>query len=548
MPAPDVLQAGPESPVSTAERLADELETQLHISPVACAEEARRAAADAATNGDALAELVASYYLAAAARLSGTDDEALQLCDRADELADALDEPVWRARSLQTRALVHQGAGDDETTIDLLESAVEICRGAGDTAALAQAMTLLGRAFAAIPGFSARAASTLGTARRLWISCRDRDGAVSAQVSLAITYLATSGELAVQNSPGAAAAARQALAAARLAVQEADAAGLAELSVDARLALVDALLACDGPQADLDQALESAASFLSRFPVPGRCLVLHRQRATRLVKSGAAADAVTEARAGLAKCASIDRPREREALLRLLAESLTSTGDLASAVQALTDLTESLQRRSRQSAERRGTVISARLDTERARRSADRERRRAAALEQRNAELAWEAEHDPLTGLANRRALDLALETLAPAPDRPVSICLVDVDRFKRINDTLSHQAGDRVLIQIAQSLRGAVRHGDLPARYGGEEFALVLPGADTEAALMVADRVRRGVEQLMWPFAVPEGRVTVSIGVVTSTGPVQPAELVARADAALYAAKDAGRNRVMQG
>ncbi|MBK9088776.1 MAG: diguanylate cyclase [Holophagales bacterium] len=160
---------------------------------------------------------------------------------------------------------------------------------------------------------------------------------------------------------------------------------------------------------------------------------------------------------------------------------------------------------------------------------------------------------DALTGLANRRAFLDALEAeLARAlrHDYPASLLFLDLDEFKRVNDTHGHAVGDEVLAGIARVLNGGRRRGDLAARIGGEEFAVLLPMTGRVPAALVAERIRRATE------AFPLGRsievpVTVSIGVAStddSPRPFEAAELLGRADAALYRAKAGGRNRVAAG
>ncbi|WP_187371467.1 GGDEF domain-containing protein [Methylobacterium oryzihabitans] len=160
---------------------------------------------------------------------------------------------------------------------------------------------------------------------------------------------------------------------------------------------------------------------------------------------------------------------------------------------------------------------------------------------------------DGLTGLANRRSLDAALERewrRAARSGAPVSLLLVDIDHFKAFNDAYGHPEGDACLAAVAGALAGAVRRGgDLAARYGGEEFALLLPGATAEEARRVAEAAREAVARLDRPHAhgPASGRVSVSVGVAAALpGPASaPALLVAAADAALYRAKREGRDRV---
>ncbi len=164
------------------------------------------------------------------------------------------------------------------------------------------------------------------------------------------------------------------------------------------------------------------------------------------------------------------------------------------------------------------------------------------------AQLAKLATQDGLTGLLNRRAFDAALEVAwrrCSQANEPLSVLLVDVDHFKQVNDTQGHAAGDACLRAVAALLAGTVRRaGDLVARYGGEEFVVLLPGTGAAAAERVAERMRAEVAAGIGPTSV-----TISIGAATMV-PASicppPHRLLEAADAALYAAKRGGRNRVV--
>ena len=159
---------------------------------------------------------------------------------------------------------------------------------------------------------------------------------------------------------------------------------------------------------------------------------------------------------------------------------------------------------------------------------------------------------DPLTGLHNRRYMQGQLDALSQRAARggsPVSALLLDIDHFKKINDSFGHDVGDEVLREFAVRLASNVRAVDLPCRYGGEEFVTVMPDTTQDDAERIAERIRRYVSGS--PFRVAHGSelltVTISIGVATSTGEADTSEaLLKRADEALYEAKAAGRNRVI--
>ena len=151
---------------------------------------------------------------------------------------------------------------------------------------------------------------------------------------------------------------------------------------------------------------------------------------------------------------------------------------------------------------------------------------------------------DDLTGLPNRRALERAMGSQGAGD--PCSLVIIDLDHFKQVNDTLGHAAGDAALQHVSRIFKSGLRDIDLAARIGGEEFALWLPGTNLEAAGEVAERARRNAESTPWEWAGSEMKISCSLGVASVPETVtQVANLYTTADAALYRAKGAGRNRV---
>ncbi len=146
---------------------------------------------------------------------------------------------------------------------------------------------------------------------------------------------------------------------------------------------------------------------------------------------------------------------------------------------------------------------------------------------------------DPLTGLANRRRLTLHTEKLVPTAQRsgrPFSLIILDIDHFKRYNDSNGHQAGDELLIQVADILVECCRQQDLVVRYGGEEFLIVLPQTRLDDAAMMAERIRSAVKQ--------HSDVTISAGIAQYSDRMKFEDLLVMADEALYSAKALGRDR----
>lgn len=187
-------------------------------------------------------------------------------------------------------------------------------------------------------------------------------------------------------------------------------------------------------------------------------------------------------------------------------------------------------------------------------RAVQEERRQREELARLNRSLLTAAHTDPLTGLANRRGFDSFVAQMMasrPTGGQAAAVLMMDLDRFKSVNDTYGHGAGDEVLKEMARRWVNAIRDSDLLARLGGEEFCIVLPGADLEAATRVGEAVRQltaaapvSITHEGAPFPLP---VTVSVGVAWA-GDLQSQELAAMmevADEALYEAKEGGRNRV---
>ncbi|HWR58862.1 MAG TPA: diguanylate cyclase [Thermodesulfovibrionales bacterium] len=155
---------------------------------------------------------------------------------------------------------------------------------------------------------------------------------------------------------------------------------------------------------------------------------------------------------------------------------------------------------------------------------------------------------DPLTGLYNRRHFETVLKKEMKESkryNRPVTCLMIDVDHFKRINDSYGHEAGDLVLREVAQSLKQSMREVDTVARWGGEEFIAVMPSTNKEKAVEPASRILRTISQKSFE-QIPGETVTVSIGISSADGNIQSLEELLRgADSALYEAKRTGRNRI---
>ncbi len=201
----------------------------------------------------------------------------------------------------------------------------------------------------------------------------------------------------------------------------------------------------------------------------------------------------------------------------------------------LTDLNNELVNTQRELARRNAELLRARQTLE----------EQHLQLQAANDRLTQLAATDGLTGVGNHRAFQerLVVElTIARRQGAPLSLLLVDIDHFKRLNDTQGHPTGDEILRSFAGLLRDRARAGDFVARYGGEEFAILCPGSDERQSHTFAERLRQAIEEAPWSL----GQVTASFGVATTDGDVATrTELLGAADNALYQSKRDGRNRV---
>jgi diguanylate cyclase (GGDEF)-like protein len=196
------------------------------------------------------------------------------------------------------------------------------------------------------------------------------------------------------------------------------------------------------------------------------------------------------------------------------------------------------------------------IDFQQATKAATQYREQAKVLAEDKAVLAKQAEaltvasqQDPLTGLLNRRGLDAQVGALVAASEVngvPLTIGLIDIDKFKTINDSYSHMVGDIVLRRVAGVIRAHCRANDLPVRYGGDEFLVVLSGADAGGSALVLKRLKDAVDACTWSDEATGLAVTLSIGAATRATGATIAATITDADRALYAAKMLGRDQIV--
>lgn len=170
-------------------------------------------------------------------------------------------------------------------------------------------------------------------------------------------------------------------------------------------------------------------------------------------------------------------------------------------------------------------------------------------LEKELSEISEMVHQDQLTGALNRRGLDVAFERESRRVDRshaPLCVALLDIDNFKRLNDTMGHQVGDQALIHLCNVIKEALRPSDSVARYGGEEFVIILPDVDLQEAASTLERLQRELTKQFFMHENDRVLVTFSAGVAQRAEEEPQEEVIARADRAMYQAKHTGKNRVV--
>lgn len=279
---------------------------------------------------------------------------------------------------------------------------------------------------------------------------------------------------------------------------------------------------------ELDEALPLLAELQQAYAAAGdnyALLYVQLELARAHLQGGQAAQARTQAQAAIQLAEQRRFEHFLEDLWLVLSRAEEALGEHRAALRAFQAFHRLRLHTAMQYAEERARTLAVRLDTARAQR---------------------ESRRDPLTGLLNRRGFDetLGAALLVAGPEQPLALLLIDLDHFKGVNDRDGHARGDQALILLAQVLLRSCRAQDSAARLGGDEFAL-LGAMDAETAQQVAERLRRalGIESLGQRPDRPA--LTLSVGIASTRQPMAAETLLGRADAALYAAKAAGRDAV---
>jgi len=501
------------------------------------------------------AEVSAHVLLSHAAQRQGEHHLAAGHAASALSLCQDVDDPLLRARSRVAAARISWTVGDNDQALVDLEAALALMPPDCSDAELSfDAQNLMG----IVNGELGNAETSIAWYQRA-LALAEHYGQprmrAIARANLAGREL-DHGELLLASGDGAAAQAalQRSLALNQEALQISEQAGMQRIQIVV-LSNQGAALAL------LGRAQEAMDSFERQLQLAERTgdKASKVQRAQYLARMYREAGALEQARAIAAEGLEIGEQCSAKNLLVSLYELASSMaeqqGEYAQALAYYKRFHALRSELALDSAQQRARVLAVRLETEKALAEAAAERSHAQALLQANAELALRAEalgrdalEDALTGLANRRRLDAYLGLRHEAARREgtaLCVALIDLDHFKQINDAFSHAVGDTVLRQLSGLLQAHCRAQDLAARYGGEEFLIALDGVDLAGAQAICERLRQAVQAHDWAAIAPGLAVTASLGLCDIAQHERPEAGIKQADALLYQAKQAGRNRV---
>lgn len=488
--------------------------------------------------GMAAALSMVAYYSA----IAGLTEPALSQASQALALLDSMESSVILGDIYFAMGWARLFQGDFAEAVVVLTEAERIAQKVGDRGAEAYAIDAIANVYAV----SGRPDDALeGHLRALAIQqgLGDELGAARVRNNMAYTYM----ELGQFDA---------ALESAEIALEFISANGHGHIE----MAVLDTLASVHLAMGELDAALANARRGLEL----ARARHSHRDETDSLItlgkivlRQGRYDEALLSIEQALALAELHGRAVEEYRCHELLASIHEKQGDPAAALsehRRYHDLERACVNRESQT---RLANLRANYVVEGARKDAEIHRLRSLALENEvgegrveQARLEAQASLDPLTGLYNRRHMRVLSEELREAVERLESVCVVllDIDRFKAVNDTYGHLAGDRVLMSLTQQLRKNSRATDAALRYGGDEFLMLLVGMDDAAGAEAAERLRAAVAQTEIRTDHRRIRVTISVGVasVSARGRIELPTLIARADKALYAAKQAGGNRVV--
>jgi diguanylate cyclase len=499
-------------------------------------------------------EISAHALLAHVAHHQGAHSRAAAHAASALALCQGLEDPWLQARSRIASARVSWGIGDNDQALVDLEAAMPAVGQCRDAEVAFDALNLLGIVYGEL-GNDEAALSWHQRALALAEQSGEARMRAIARANLADRALEQGEALLAKNQSEAARDALQ-----RSLTLSEEALAISQPALMLRIQAV-ALSNQGAALALLGRAAEALQAFQQEQELGAAIGDRHGavQRARYLAQMFRATGELARARELAAEGLQIGEALGAKSLLIPLYELASGLaeqqGDFADALALYKRFHALRSELALDGAQQRARVLGVRLETERALAEAASAKLHAQALRQTNEELTQRAEalgrdalEDALTGLANRRCLDAYLSLRHEAARRAggaLCVALIDLDHFKQINDVYSHDIGDQVLRQLSLLLQAQCRSQDLAARYGGEEFLIALDGVGLNAAGAICERLRGAIEAHDWQAIAPGLRVSASLGLCDIAEYPVLGDGMKQADALLYRAKQAGRNRV---
>lgn len=523
--------------------IVDEAEERCFTDPDACLQLTLPALARAERGNQVGVVVILGSFAAWALFDTGRVSDAVSRIERAVQLCRQLADDYWLGRLLTGLGWFLSNLDDHAAAVECYEQALKHRSAAGDIRGKAATINNLAMSTRWIPGQFARAAELASEAAQLFAAVDDAPNEALARSNRAEILLQAARQQGDVAPSDRASRLELALQAARFAVDSADKVGWTQVRIDARRHLASALIDV-GAIGEAAVVVDEMARLLPQEGLPNQWSEYLTLRARLSRVSGNVSEAIDLLTEAAANCTRLSRPlHEHASVHEELVAALESAGRFEEALAALRRYYTFVLGVRDSATGQRMEVLANRLDVERLASAARELGNQAQQLRQLNQELASQALTDPLTQLDNRRSFDAAL-ALALASESPFALLMIDVDEFKRVNDSFSHLVGDAVLRELAALLRQAVRTGDTVFRLGGDEFTVVLPRASLTAALVIVDRIHDTVASHDWARIAEGLSVSVTAGAADRTHTDTAASLLRRADLALLSAKQRARNR----
>jgi diguanylate cyclase (GGDEF)-like protein len=525
------------------------------------AEEARAALELAETCGTASQHAEALWLLGIHQLRLGAHEACIASLTECATICAALGDRIRQATAVSTSSMAYLELGLVEEALERAERGLDVAKDSGDAVVLSWAYNRAGIVHKAIDvhGEGVRA---LTLALDLARETGDSEAQFSALNNLCEAFVARVREDDSRPEAEREALLREAERHAEEALELARASGNAHRECIILLNYADVVLS-SGEYDDGVALLKESGAIAGREGFRPLVVAVEQRLADASVARGELREAIASYKRLLASVAAIGDESMVAEFHRSLWRAHKELGEFREALEHH-ERHHALERRlNSQVAETRARLLANRLELEQARHEAKLQRALSGRLQAEKAELEREsralerrANQDGLTGVWNRQYVERELPRLydeGRAAGQPLSVAIVDADHFKSINDRFGHLVGDEVLRRLARILHASVRPSDLVARIGGEEFLVALPGATEDVAAKLSERLCEAVRAGEWDN-LPEGvGPTISVGVATAPSDAVGAEtaalavkaLLARADGALYLAKDRGRDRV---